>query len=69
MRGPLSTARLQDTLALPVDYLVFDRKRVIKALTNDETRIVPAVFMDDHFAVYEASTLRLLPGKLILDQP
>lgn len=69
MRGPLSTARLQDTLSLPVDYLVFDRKRVIKAVTNDETRIVPAVFMDDHFAVYEASTLRLLPGKLILDQP
>jgi len=44
------------------------RDKEIEARTNHETRQIQPVFEDAHFAVYEASTLRIVPGRLVVDR-
>jgi hypothetical protein len=67
MQDRFSGDRLQELLSLPVDYFVFNRSRTIEAKTREETRLVQPVFVDAHFAAYEASTLRSIPGRLLVD--
>ncbi len=64
MEGPLTGAHLQQMLGLPIDYYVFKRGHSLATLNDSQRRSVKPVFANDSFAVYEASTLRLLPGSL-----
>ena len=68
MEQPLTAEHLQSMLALPIDYFVLRRDKEIEARTNHETRQSQPVFEDAHFAVYEASTLRIVPGRLVVDR-
>ncbi len=66
MEGPLSGGHLQGMLSLPIDYFVFKRNHVLESETEGLIRPVKPVFLDDRFAVYEASTLRIVPGTLVI---
>jgi len=67
MEQPLTGAYLQAMLAQPIDYFVVSRARSVEARTSAETRVLTPAFQDNRFAVYEASTLRVVPGKLLVD--
>ena len=64
MKGPLSGGHLQDMLSLPIDYFVFKRDHVVESESEGRIEPVKPVFLDERFAVYEASTLRIVPGTL-----
>ncbi len=64
MEGPLSGDHLQEMLSLPIDYFVFRRNHVVETEIEGRMRPVQPIFLDGKFAVYEASTLRIVPGKL-----
>ncbi len=66
MEGPLSGGHLQGMLSLPIDYFVFKRNHAVESETEGLIRPVKPVFLDDRFAVYEASTLRIVPGTLLI---
>ncbi len=66
MEGPLSGDHLQAMLSLPIDYFVFRRNHLVETETEGQIRPVKPVFLDAEFAVYEASTLRLVPGTLAI---
>ncbi len=66
MEGPITGEHLQQMLSLPIDYFVFKRAdRVGVELAGRRTAVRP-VFSNGDFAVYEASTLRIVPGRLIM---
>ncbi len=66
MAVPLSGNQLQLMLSLPIDYFVFRRNDVLE--TDLEGKIVPVkpVFSNTEFSVYEASGLRIIPGRLVI---
>jgi hypothetical protein len=66
MQGPLSTDHLQQMLSLPIDYYVFQNNCVIASQSTRGTFPVKPVFLNDEFAVYDASILRVVPGRLTL---
>ena len=66
MEGPLSGGHLQEMLSLPIDYFVFKRNHVVESESEGLIRPVKPVFLDERFAVYEASTLRIVPGTLMI---
>jgi hypothetical protein len=63
----LSGQWLQRMLDEPIDYFVFDPKLALEANTGGQRRILKPVFRDNHFAVYEASMLRTVPGELTVN--
>ncbi|MDQ2711779.1 MAG: hypothetical protein M3Y24_06000 [Acidobacteriota bacterium] len=70
MQAPLSGDQVQRMLSLPIDYFVFKRSHVLETELEGRHRRVKPVFADREFAVYEASSLRLVPGELrVLDLP
>ncbi len=66
MEGPLSGDHLQQMLSLPIDYFVFRPNHVVEADNEGRLRPVEPVFRNHEFAVYEASTLRIVPGTLTI---
>ncbi len=63
---PPSGHHLEQMLALPIDYYVLKRDNVVGASTVSGWLDVKPVFSNNKFAVYEASALRILPGRLTL---
>jgi hypothetical protein len=66
MTGPLSGSTLERMLALPIDYFVFEHNCALQSLVSNDLRPITSVFRNERFCVYEASTLRALPGTLLL---
>jgi hypothetical protein len=66
MERPLSGTDLQTMLSLPIDYYVFAQGHIVRFKTGNLTEPVKPAFVNTRFAVYEASALRLVPGKLIV---
>jgi len=64
MQGPLTGEHLQSMLSLPIDYFVFKRDHLVETITERGKQAVKPVFANGKFAVYEASNLRIIPGKL-----
>ena len=70
MQGSLSGDRVQQMLSLPIDYFVFKRSHVLETELAGRHRRVKPAFADPEFVVYEAESLRLVPGELrVLDLP
>ncbi len=66
MQGPNSGTHLQQMLSLPIDYYVFRRNSQVASISEGIARPVKPVFIASEFAVYDASTLRIVPGKLTM---
>lgn len=66
MRRRLTTHRLGELLATPIDYYVLKRSTQLESVTQGRRERVRPVYVNGEFAAYEASTLRLVPGKLIV---
>ena len=64
MRGPMTSNRLQNMLALPIDYYVLDNQYALTATAQGEHRTLNPVHIAGNFAVYDANTLRTVPGNL-----
>ena len=70
MQAPLSGNGMQQMLSLPIDYFVLQRSHVLETELNGRYRRVRPVFANRRYTVYEASTLRIVPGVLhVLDVP
>lgn len=67
MEGPLSGDHLQNMLPLPVDYFVFGSNYVVEVVSaaGISSALAPA-FSKGPFRVYDAETLRIVPGRLAL---
>lgn len=64
MRPKFSAERLQGMLALPVDYYVLKRENALAAVREGHVTLVPAVFRNGEYVVYEANQLRNASGAL-----
>ncbi len=64
MRGPITGDRLQTMLSLPIDYYVLNGGWGITAVLQGERRTVKPIHSEGPFAVYDANTLRSMPGYL-----
>lgn len=66
MEGPVSGDHLQDMLSLPIDYYVFRSNYAVEAVTGAERSAVTTAFANGLFRVYDANTLRTVPGRLVV---
>ena len=66
MRGPMTGDHFETMLSQPIDYYVLNRKYVITAMMQGESRTVKPVHTAGNFAVYDANTLRTVPGNLTI---
>lgn len=66
VQTPLSGDHLERMLALPIDYYVFKRGNIVGTSTVDGRLSAKPAFSNSEFTVYDANSLRILPGRLTL---